>query len=105
MANKRKPPFNVELKPGGLSATAAEVEAAFREMVKRIPCPHCSEVFTDAAVDWTVAWCEGRRDTMAEFNTHERDGPCKVKCDICGERSWINYFDETASTTRRRDGE
>ena len=89
--------LDVEIKPSGLSA--AEVEAAFREMVKRIPCPHCSEPFSDAAVNWNDAWCEGRRDTMAELDLQERDGPCKVKCELCEERSWINYFTETASKT------
>ena len=99
MAHKRKNPLSVELIPSGLSATAAEVDVVFREMVKRIRCPHCSEPFTDAAVDWNDAWCEGRRDTMADLELQERDGPCKVKCELCEERSWINYFSETASKT------
>lgn len=103
MANKRKNPLlNVELKPSGLSATAEEVFAAFRAMVIGISCPHCAEPFTDAAVDWGDAWCEGRRDTLAECDTQERDGPYKVKCELCGERSWINYFAETASKTRSK---
>lgn len=102
MSNKRKKQsLEVELRSSGLSATAAECEADFRAMVKRILCPHCSEPFTDAAVDWNDAWCEGRRDTLAELDIQERDGPCKVKCEWCDERSLIDYFRETATKAPR----
>lgn len=87
------------LVPPSLSTTVEELAASFRSMVKRIACPHCSNRYTDAAVDWGEAWSEGRRDRMAELGDQERDGPYKVKCELCGERGWIDYFAETASKT------
>lgn len=66
-------------------------------MVLKIKCPHCGELFTDGAVDWGHAWLEGRIDAMRELDTQERDGPYKVKCEWCDERSFINYFARTAS--------
>jgi|GEM_PF-3356387 uncharacterized C2H2 Zn-finger protein len=79
--------------------TKEEIEVAFRAMVLKIKCPHCGEVFTDGAVDWGDAWREGRIDTLREFDTQERDGPYKVKCEWCDGRSFINYFARTASKT------
>ena len=96
----RDPLLDAKLKPSRLTGSAADIAAAFRELVKRIRCPHCSEPFTDAAVDWGDAWSEGRRDTMSEFGEQERDGPCKIQCERCGERSRFNYFAETASKDR-----
>ena len=95
-----KPRKPAEPKSSGLSATAAEVEASFRAMVKQIPCPHCGESFTDGALNWSHAWCEGRRDTLLEFDTQERDGPRKINCEWCDKRSWINNFARTASVAR-----
>ena len=100
MARDPQSSNNETPKLSGLSASAAEVAAAFRNMVKQIACSHCSEPFTDGAVDWSDAWREGRRDTMLEFDAQERDGPCKISCEHCDKRSWINYFAGTASTAR-----
>lgn len=101
MSSKRKKSLlNAEVKASRLSATAEEVFAAFRTMIRRIPCPYCGEPFTDAAVNWGEAWLEGRSDTMFECDRQERDGPYKVKCELCDERSWIDYFAATASKTR-----
>lgn len=69
-----------------------EVERAFRKMVKSLRCPSCGVEFSDWAVDWGEAWCEGRRDLLREQNSGERDGPYKVKCELCGHRSLIDYF-------------
>lgn len=78
-------------------ASRAGVEAEFRSMVLKIRCPHCNELFTDGAVDWGNAWLEGRIDTMRELDAQERDGPFKVNCEWCDQRSFINYFAATAS--------
>ncbi len=96
----RKPhrsPLDTGIKPSGLSADVEKVNASFRAMVKRIACPHCAEPFTDGAVDWGDAWTEGRFDLLRESGTSECDGPVKVKCEWCDEKSWINYFAETAT--------
>lgn len=80
-----------------LIAPRAEVEASFRSMVLKIKCPHCDEPFTEGAVDWGNAWLEGRMDAMRALDAMERDGPYKVKCEWCDQRSFINYFTATAS--------
>jgi len=79
-----------------VGVTADDVKRAFRDMVKAIQCPSCGLEFTDAAVDWGEAWSEGRRDSLVEVGMQERDGPYKVKCELCGTRSLINYFSRTA---------
>lgn len=66
-------------------------------MIKAIPCPSCGVEFSDFAVEWGEAWSEGRRDCLRELGPQERDGPHKVKCELCGERAFINYFANTAS--------
>lgn len=73
--------------------TAAEIESAFRKAVKSHRCPGCELEFTDAAVDWGHAWCEGRHDLLVEQGCTERDGPFKLKCELCGHKSWCDYFD------------
>jgi sarcosine oxidase delta subunit len=78
-------------------ASRSDIAADFRAMILQIHCPHCGEQFTDGAVDWGNAWLEGRMDTMHTFNIQERDGPYKIKCEWCDQRSWINYFSATAS--------
>lgn len=75
-----------------------EVANAFRTMVKSLTCPHCELEFTDYAVDWGDAWVEGRLDLMAEEGWQERDGPYKLKCELCGKRSWLNYFAKTVTS-------
>ena len=76
-----------------LIAARAEVELAFREMVKTLRCPACERAFTDFAVDWGDAWREGRRDLLRDQGHHdgERDVPFKLKCELCGQKSWLNY--------------
>ena len=74
----------------------SEVKKAFRSLVKSLRCPSCEIEFTDWAVDWGDAWAEGRRDRMRETGNDERDSPYKVKCELCGHRSWIDYFRRAA---------
>lgn len=69
-----------------------EVDQAFRSMVKSLRCAYCQVEFTDWAIDWGHAWCEGRLDRLREEGVEERDGPFKVKCELCGHRSWVDYF-------------
>lgn len=97
MADKR----DLEIDDVRIIASRAEVEASFRSMILKISCPYCGEPFTDRAVDWGDAWQEGRRDTMRELDTQERDGPYKIKCELCNQRSFINYFAATASKADR----
>ena len=78
-----------------------DVEIAFREMVKALHCPHCDLEFTDQAVEWGWAWCEGRRDLMHEQGQDERDGPFKLKCELCGHRSWLNYFSKSVTSAEK----
>jgi hypothetical protein len=87
----------------GLVATRAEVEASFREMVKSLRCPSCDLEFTDFALIWGDAWLEGRHDLMVEDGGQERDGPYKLKCELCGHRSWLNYFARSVSSAERPD--
>ncbi len=75
-----------------------ELQVAFRDMIKSIVCPHCELEFTDFAADWGDAWCEGRRDLMDEHGWQERDGPYKLKCELCGKRSWLNYFNRSVKS-------
>ena len=79
------------------SASASEIKAAFGEAVRRVPCPQCSTPFSDAALAWGEAWQEGRRDLMRELRRDERDGPYKLRCDVCGSRAWLNYLAMTAT--------
>jgi hypothetical protein len=69
-----------------------QLQQDFRERVKLLHCPVCDLAFTDAALDWAEAWLEGRLDLMRENNWQERDGPYKLRCELCGQRSWLNYF-------------
>ncbi len=78
--------------------TRQEIEAAFRERVKSIVCPNCELEFTDFAVDWGNAWLEGRLDLMNENGWQERDGPYKIKCELCGKRFWLDYFAWTVTS-------
>jgi len=82
---------------GKILITAEEIHASFIKMVMSIKCPYCDEPFTDGAVEWAEAWQEGRRDLIRALDTDERDGPYKIKCEWCNERSWINYFKGEAS--------
>ena len=81
-----------------LNASREEVEKAFREMVTSLKCPTCHEGFTDFAVTWGDAWLEGRTDLLREEDRQERDGPFKLKCELCGSRSWLNYFAGTVTS-------
>jgi hypothetical protein len=72
-------------------------------MVKSLHCPECDLEFTDLAIEWAEAWQEGRMDLMAEEGTTERDGPYKIKCELCGCRSWINYFASSVSRVNDRN--
>lgn len=78
-----------------------EIEQAFCDMVKSLQCPGCELEFTEYAVDWGFAWCEGRRDLMDEHGWQERDGPFKLKCELCGHRSWLNYFSKSITSAER----
>lgn len=91
----------------GLVATLAEVDASFRAMVKSLRCPSCELEFTDFALTWGEAWCEGRRDMEFEQGALEcsRDGPYKLKCELCGHRSWLDYFAGSVCSAERPDAE
>ena len=65
---------------------------AFRDRVKQLRCPHCSEAFTDSAVDWGDEW-------VTNDSPYARDGPFKVQCEACLLHAFVNYFDWTVSTT------
>lgn len=103
MEQRKKPRDDRHLRPSGLVATRAEVEASFREMVKSLRCPNCDLEFTDFALTWGDAWLEGRHDLMAEDGGQERDGPYKLKCELCGHRAWLNYFAPSVSIAERPD--
>lgn len=78
--------------------SAQQVQQAFREQVKTLHCPVCDVAYSDYALDWAEAWHEGRRDLMAEHGWQERDGPYKLRCELCGHRAWLNYFSWTVSS-------
>lgn len=78
-----------------------EIENSFRNMIKALHCPECDLEFTDFAVDWGYAWREGRMDLMDEQGWQERDGPFKLKCELCGHRSWLNYFAKSVASAER----
>lgn len=67
-------------------------------MLKRIPCPSCDLPYTDNAVQWAEGWIAGRVDLYVELQgaVQERDGPVKIRCELCEAKAWINYFSETA---------
>jgi hypothetical protein len=79
-------------KPGAISITRDEVHAAFRAALKRLHCPTCDFEYTDSAVDWAEAWLEGRLDLMREEGKFGRDGPIKLRCELCGARAWTDAF-------------
>jgi len=75
-----------------MNTSAAEVEKAYREALKALTCPHCNTEYTDYAAEWSDAWREGRRDTLREVDKEERDGPVKLKCELCGGLALTNAF-------------
>ena len=75
-----------------MGVSAEEVRRAFRDMLKTLSCPHCALTYTDCAVEWTEAWLEGRRDAMRDLGYEERDGPVKLKCELCGGVAFTNAF-------------
>ena len=77
------------------SVTADQVHAAFHQAIKTLHCLECGMKFTDYACDWGDAWLEGRIDLLKEDGKTERDGPFKVRCELCGQRHWYNYFSRT----------
>ena len=72
--------------------TRAEVYAAFVAGVKACACPACGLPFTDAAVAWGNAWREGYVDCVHEQGWQLRDGPFKLKCEMCERRSMYDVF-------------
>jgi uncharacterized C2H2 Zn-finger protein len=79
-------------KLSGPIGTAAQADEQFSAKVRQLRCPDCGLEFTDAAVDWSDAWWEGRLDLLKALGRDERDGPCKLRCEKCGHRSWLDYF-------------
>ena len=88
--------------PGGLRATAADVEAAFRDAIRAHPCPACGAPFTDYAVYWGNAWREGYLDCLYDQGWMMRDGPFKIKCEACGRRSWYKLFADRVELAEER---
>lgn len=78
--------------------TRSEIDQAFRDMVTSLCCPACELEYTEFAVEWGRAWYEGRKDLMDEQGWQERDGPFKLKCELCGHRSWLNYFAKSVTS-------
>ena len=95
MSRKKQP--RPPLKFSSFSATAAEVHAAFAAAIKACTCPACGLEFTDAAVEWGNAWREGYVDCIREDGSDIRDGPFKLKCEMCGRRSMYNIFGRTVT--------
>jgi hypothetical protein len=75
----------------------SEVEAAFNTALKQIACPNCGLEYTDHAVSWCNGWIEGRHDLLLEMGRNERDGPIKLRCELCGAKAQINYFTSVAT--------
>jgi hypothetical protein len=88
--------------PSGLTGSQA-ADLAFRAMVKQLHCPSCGEGFTDGAVDWSDIWLEGRFDLLKQLGQKERDGPCKLRCERCGHRSWLDYFAQSVTSAGHGD--
>nr|CAA9264449.1 hypothetical protein AVDCRST_MAG63-2604 [uncultured Armatimonadetes bacterium] len=80
------------------SANSDPAEESFRRMIRSLDCPFCGLGYTDHAVDWGWAWSEGRADALREQGRDERDGPFKLKCELCGKRAWLNYFAKTVTS-------
>ena len=74
------------------SISAADVERAFREELKALSCPHCDSRYTDYAATWSDAWREGRLDAQRELDRVGRDGPLKLKCELCGGKALSDAF-------------
>lgn len=72
--------------------SADEVHREFNVKLKTLACPHCGELYTDFAVEWLHAYLEGRRDALNDLGTTERDGPIKLKCELCGGQALTNVF-------------
>ena len=85
-----------------MSMSAQKIHQAFRARVKTLDCPMCDIAYSDAALDWAEAWLEGRRDLMDENGWQERDGPYKLRCELCGHRVWLNYFAWTVRSAERQ---
>ena len=96
MSRKKRPREPIRF--SGLSATAAEVMAAFAAAIKACTCPACGCEFTDAAVEWCNAWREGYDDRILEADGVKiRDGPFKLKCEMCGRRSMYGLFTQAVT--------
>jgi hypothetical protein len=93
----RKKQSSSPLKFSGISASVAEVHSAFALAIKACTCPACGLEFTDAAVEWGNAWYEGYVDRIREDGHDIRDGPFKLKCEMCGRRSMYNVFGGTVT--------
>ena len=79
-----------------MGVSAGELRQAFHDRLKTLSCPHCALTYTDYAVEWAEAWLEGRRDAMRELGYEERDGPIKLKCELCGGVASTNVFGSPA---------
>ena len=86
------------------SATRAELEAAFAAAIKKCVCPACGLEFTDAADEWGHAWSEGYVDRIREDGGDIRDGPFKLRCEMCGRRSMYSIFGKTVTLLLERSG-
>ena len=101
--SRRKQP-RPPVKHSGLSATRAEVDAAFRAAVKACACPACGLELTDAAVEWGDAWYEGYVDCIREAGSDIRDGPYKLKCETCGRRSMYDVLANAVTLVPEKSG-
>lgn len=75
-----------------MATSTDTIRKAFADKLKTLKCPYCELAYTDYAVDWSEAWMEGRRDTLRDVGMNERDGPAKLKCELCGQLAMTNAF-------------
>jgi hypothetical protein len=91
--DKEQPPVEFTNHP----ATRTAIEKAFAEAVKNCACPACGENFTDSSVAWGHAWREGYVDRIREEGRDIRDGPFKIRCEMCGRRSMYGIFAQSVT--------
>lgn len=75
-----------------MAISAQEIRQAFHDQIRTLACPHCETNFTDFAVEWCEAWLDGRREAMRDLGREERDGPVKLKCELCGGAALTDVF-------------
>jgi hypothetical protein len=65
----------------------------------------CGLNFTDAAIEWGDTWREGYVDRTLEEGSGIRDGPFKLKCELCGRRSMYHIFGRSVTLIAEQSGD